>query len=85
MKVLDFQRYYNGYRTHAGPNGRTPEPSVVAGCTRASVSSYRWQSHCRRLYQDTDGGVTRVRRICPGSLRTPRRVDRLIAVVCSVF
>jgi hypothetical protein len=42
---------HNGYRTHAGLNGRTPEPSVVVGCTRASVSSYRWQPHCRGLYQ----------------------------------
>jgi putative transposase len=51
MKLLDFQRYYNGHRTHAGLDGRTPEPSVVAGCTGASVSSYRWQPHCRGLYQ----------------------------------
>jgi putative transposase len=36
MKLLDFQRYYNGHRTHAGL-GR--------------VSSYRWQPHCRGLYQ----------------------------------
>jgi hypothetical protein len=83
MKLLDFQRYYNGYRTHARLNGRTPEPSVVAGCTaRVSVRidgsrtvvgciRHRWR-------------VTRVR-ICPGSPRTTRRVYRLIAVVCSVF
>ena len=51
MKLLDVQRSSNGERTHAGLNGRTPEPSVVAGCTRASVSSYRCQSHCRGLYQ----------------------------------
>ena len=51
MKLLDFQRYYNGHRTHAGLNGRTPEPSTDTGCARASVSSYRWQPHCRGLYQ----------------------------------
>jgi putative transposase len=51
MKLLDFQRYYNGHRTHAALGGRTPEPSVVAGCARASVTSYRWQPHCRGLYQ----------------------------------
>src|ERR1700704_3364207 len=28
MKLLDFQRYYNGHRTHAGLNGRTPKPST---------------------------------------------------------
>lgn len=51
MKLLDFQRYYNGHRTHTGLDGRTPEPSPDLGCARASVSSYRWQPHCRGLYQ----------------------------------
>jgi len=51
MKLLDFQRYYNGHRTHAGLDGRTPDPSPDAGCARASVSAYRWQSHCSGLYQ----------------------------------
>jgi hypothetical protein len=50
MKLLDFQRYYNGHRTHAGLDGRTPEPRVVAGGARASFSVYRWQPHCRGLY-----------------------------------
>jgi putative transposase len=49
MKLLDFQRYYNGHRTHAGLDGRTPEPSTGTG--RANVSSYRWRLHCRGLYQ----------------------------------
>src|SRR5450759_2174106 len=51
MKLLDFQRYYNGHRTHAGLDGRPPEPSPDAGCARASVSAYRWRPHCRGLYQ----------------------------------
>jgi len=51
MKLLDFQPYYNGHRTHAGLAGRTPEPSFDAGSARASVSSYRWQPHCRGLFQ----------------------------------
>ncbi len=51
MKLLDFQRYYNGHRTHTGLDGRTPEPSTDPGCARVSVSSYRWQPHCRGLYQ----------------------------------
>jgi putative transposase len=51
MKLLDFQRYYNGHRTHAALDGRTPDPSVVGDCARATVSSYRWQVHCRGLYQ----------------------------------
>jgi putative transposase len=51
MKLLDFQRHYNGHRTHAGLDGHTPEPSTDAGGARASVSSYRWQPHCRGPYQ----------------------------------
>jgi putative transposase len=51
MKLLDFQRYYNGHRTHAGVDGRTPDPSTDPGCGRANVRSYRWQLHCRGLYQ----------------------------------
>jgi len=51
MKLLDFQRYYNGHRTHAGLGGGTPEPSTEPGSVRARVSSYQWQPHCRGLYQ----------------------------------
>ena len=51
VKLLDFQRYYNGHRAHAGPNGRTPESRSDPGGVRANVRSYRWQSHCRGLYQ----------------------------------
>ena len=50
-KLLDFQRYYNGHRTHTGLGGRTPDSSAEVGCVRASVSSFRWQVHCRGLYQ----------------------------------
>ena len=49
LKLFEFQRYYNGHRAHAGLKGRTPDPA--AGVARASVRSYRWQSHCRGLYQ----------------------------------
>jgi putative transposase len=51
MKLLDFQRDYNGHRTHAGLDGRTPDPSPAPDCPRANLSSYRWQAHCRGLYQ----------------------------------
>jgi putative transposase len=51
MKLLDFQRYYNGHRTHAALAGRTPDPSPASACARANMSSYRWQVHCRGLYQ----------------------------------
>ena len=51
MKLLDFQRYYNGHRTHAGLAGRTPVPSADPGRVRATLSSYHWQVQCRGLYQ----------------------------------
>ena len=51
MKLLDFQHYYNGHRTHAGLEGRTPEPRADASGARVSLSEYRWQPHCRGLYQ----------------------------------
>ena len=50
-KLLDFQNYHNGHRTHAGLDGRRPEPSTDPDCGRASLSSYRWQPHCGGLYQ----------------------------------
>ena len=50
-KLLDFQNFYNGYRTHAGLDGHPPEPSTDPDCGRASVSSYRWQPHCGGLYE----------------------------------
>ena len=50
-KLLDFQGYYNDHRAHAGLDGRTPEPSTDPGCGRANIASYRWQPHCRGLYQ----------------------------------
>jgi putative transposase len=46
-KLLDFRD--NSYRTHHSLEGKTPdrrEPQAVANLT-----SYRWQSHCRGLYQ----------------------------------
>ena len=52
MKLLDFQRYYKGHRAHAGlEEGRPPDPNTDPGCGHASVCSYRWQVHCRGLYQ----------------------------------
>jgi putative transposase len=49
-KLLDFQQYFNEYRTHAGLDGRPPEPSTDVG-GGANISSYRWRAHCRGLYQ----------------------------------
>lgn len=50
MKLLEFQRYYNGYRAHAGLEGRPPASITDAGGAHASLHSYRWQLHCRGLY-----------------------------------
>jgi transposase InsO family protein len=49
-KLIDFQRYYNAERTHAGLDGKLPEPSLD-NCKPADLGSYRWQSHCRGMYQ----------------------------------
>ena len=51
LKLLDFQNYFNGHRTHAGLGGMTPEPRTGEDSARASVSGYRWRAHCRGLYQ----------------------------------
>ena len=50
-KLLDFKHYYNGHRAHAGLAGRTPEPSIDGPRSTVTFSSYRWQKHCRGLYQ----------------------------------
>jgi transposase InsO family protein len=47
-KLINFQHYYNGRRTHAGLHGRLPEPGSGASL---DFDSYRWQKHCRGLYQ----------------------------------
>jgi putative transposase len=50
-KLLDFQHYYNGHRTHAGRQGNTPVTGFNADRSLANLSGYRWQKHCRGLYQ----------------------------------
>jgi len=50
-KLLGFQHYYNGHRTHAGLEGRLPEPPSERPAARKDFASYRWQKHCRGLYQ----------------------------------
>ena len=48
-KLSDFQNYFNEYRTHAGLDGRLPTPGGPT--SPISFASYRWQKHCRGLYQ----------------------------------
>ena len=49
MKLIAFTDYYNKYRSHAGLKGETPiETPESKG---AELKHYRWQKHCRGLYQ----------------------------------
>jgi putative transposase len=49
LKLTAFKEYYNRYRTHGGLQGRTPiETPESRGI---DFTSYRWQKHCRGLYQ----------------------------------
>ena len=50
-KLVEFQQYYNEHRTHTGRAGRPPGPSPDTVGARASLRAYRWQPHCRGLYQ----------------------------------
>jgi putative transposase len=50
-KLIDFQHYYNRHRTHAGLEGRLPEPSMDGPASPILFDSYTWRSHCRGLYQ----------------------------------
>ena len=48
-RLREFQKYFNEHRTHVGLEGRLPN----SGGPRSPISfvSYRWQKHCRGLYQ----------------------------------
>ena len=48
-KLLDFRSYFNHHRTPTSREGRTPDPPVLRPA--ANLSSFRWQPHCRALYQ----------------------------------
>jgi putative transposase len=50
-KLHNFQHYYNVHRTHAGLEGRLPEPAVAGSVSPIGLDSYQWQTHCRGLYQ----------------------------------
>jgi putative transposase len=49
LKLLSFRDYYNRYRTHSALEGQTPIKNPES--KRAHLKLYRWQVHCRRLYQ----------------------------------
>jgi putative transposase len=48
-KLLDFKTYFNHHRTHSARAGRPPEDAPTRSV--ANLQSYRWESHCRGLYQ----------------------------------
>jgi putative transposase len=48
-KLLDFRTYFNNHRTHNSLQGRTPDTPVSRPA--ANLRSFRWQPHCRALYQ----------------------------------
>ena len=48
-KLLDFRSYFNHHRTHTSREGRPPDPPESQPA--ANLSSFRWQPHCRALYQ----------------------------------
>jgi len=50
-KLLDFQEFCKGYRTHAGLEGQRPEPIVEGAGSRTDFASHGWLKHCRGLYQ----------------------------------
>ena len=47
-KLEAFQDFYNVHRAHASLEGRTPVPTQK---DFALITRYRWQAHCRGLYQ----------------------------------
>jgi transposase InsO family protein len=48
-KLQNYQRYYNVYRCHSGRAGVTPVKS--GGNTIGDFNQYRWEKHCRGLFQ----------------------------------
>jgi len=48
-KLQSFQDYFNRHRVHSGVQGQLPEPGT--SIATLDLDSYRWQRHCRGLYQ----------------------------------
>ena len=49
QKLGTFQKYFNRERVHSGLDGKLPDPEAAR--TPLKFGSYRWQPHCRGLYQ----------------------------------
>lgn len=48
-KLQDYQCYFNECRTHSGRDGATPVEKNDS--TVVNISRYRWEKHCRGLFQ----------------------------------
>jgi hypothetical protein len=48
-KLRDYQRYYKECRAHTGRDGATPVERNDS--TVVNISQYRWEKHCRGLFQ----------------------------------
>jgi len=48
-KLRAFQDYFNKHRVHSGLKGQLPGPEDAEA--PLNFASYRWQKHCRGLYQ----------------------------------
>ena len=51
-KLANFQAYYNHHRTHSSLGGDTPA-EISGGNSKLPIelNNFRWQTHCRGLYQ----------------------------------
>jgi hypothetical protein len=73
-KLLDFRTYFNNHRTHTSLEARTPVTPMPRPI--ANLRSFRWQPHCRSLYQ-TPMAARTLSRLGPTAasgqpLKTPR-------------
>jgi transposase InsO family protein len=51
-KLDQFKDYYNHHRTHSSLNSEPPQQfGELLKKRAAKLSDYRWQSHCRGLFQ----------------------------------
>jgi putative transposase len=51
-KLLDFRDWYHNHRTHSPLEGQKPNREIRDSQPFAELHSYRWQFHCRGLYQN---------------------------------
>jgi putative transposase len=48
QKLLGYQQYFNHHRTHSGLDGAIP---VCTEAMAINLNDYRWQRHCRGLFE----------------------------------